>query len=423
MEHTTRPKNPFVVMAKPIGSLCNLRCSYCYYLEAGLRNGQLQQYRMSDEMLERYISEYIASNPGPTIQFTWHGGEPTLAGLDFYKKAVELQKKYLPAGWECWNNLQTNGLLLDDEWCEFLKKNRFDIGLSIDGSSAVHDTFRKHPDGRGSYDETVAAVKRLQAHGIQPDLLCTVTSASAKDPLAVYRGLRNLGTGWIQFIPIVCFDDDGNVTLDSITPEGYGKFLCDIFDEWLYHDLGKLDVQLFAEMALVWSGGQASLCWMAPTCGRVLIVEHDGGVYSCDHFVDPDHRIGTLGENTLEELVDLPRQQAFGQSKRDALPTRCKECPWLDLCGGGCLKDRFLTDEHGDEGLYYLCDGLRELFAHAEKPMKRVMALSRQRLSPDAIMQMLRTEALEKWKGVGRNDPCPCGSGKKAKHCCWNRKP
>ena len=414
--------NSFVVMAKPVGSVCNLHCSYCYYLDAGARNGQFHQQRMTDQLLENYIRQYIEASPGPTVQFTWHGGEPALAGLDFYKKAVALQKKYLPQGWECWNNLQTNGLLLNDEWCEFLAENHFDVGLSIDGSQQIHDRYRKHPNGRGSFEEAAAAVRRLQAHGIQPDLLCTVTADSAKDPLAVYRGLKSLNTGWIQFIPIVR-RENGKVTPDSVTPEGYGKFLCDIFDQWIYHDLGQLDIQLFAEMALVWSGGEASLCWMAPVCGRVLIVEQDGGVYSCDHFVDPQHHIGNIQEASLAQLAELPFQQQFGNAKRDKLTSQCKNCRWLSLCNGGCLKDRFAVSEEGEPGLYYLCDGLRALFAHGEKPLKQVMEYSRRGIRPEAIKNILRTEALERWKGVGRNDPCPCGSGKKAKHCCWDRRP
>ncbi|HBF39642.1 MAG TPA: anaerobic sulfatase maturase [Firmicutes bacterium] len=414
---------PFVVMAKPVGPLCNLECSYCYYLKTGSFYQSSHSFRMSDKLLEKYVRQYIAASPGPVVQFTWHGGEPTLAGLDFYRMAVELQQRYLPEGWSCWNNLQTNGILLDDEWCSFLAEAHFDVGLSIDGTEWLHDTYRKDHSGSGTYKRVVEAVRRLQAHGIQPDLLCTVTSATAKEPIAVYRALRDLHTGWIQFIPIIRLTTDGGVTPDSVSGEEYGDFLCTVFDEWIYHDLGRLDIQLFAEMALVWSGGNASLCWMAPTCGRVLIVEHDGGVYSCDHFVTPDHRIGDMETSPLSTLVDLPVQRNFGNDKQTRLPWQCRACSWLAICNGGCPKDRLASAENGEQGLNHLCAGFRQFFAHAEQPLKQVMQLRKDGLTPDAVMNQMLAESRLRWRGVGRNDPCPCGSGRKAKHCCWSRRP
>ena len=414
---------PFVVMAKPVGPLCNLECSYCYYRETERFYESSASFRMSDSLLEMYVRQYIEANPGPIVQFTWHGGEPTLAGLDFYRLAVDLQKQYLPEGWHCWNNLQTNGILLDDEWCSFLADAHFDVGLSIDGTQWLHDEYRKDRSGSGTYERAVAAVRRLQAHGIQPDLLCTVTSATAKEPIAVYRALRDLNTGWIQFIPIVRLKPAGQTTSESVTGEAYGDFLGTVFDEWIRHDLGRLDIQLFAEMALVWSGGTASLCWMAPTCGRVLIVEHDGKVYSCDHFVTPDNRIGDLETSPLSTLVDLPVQHRFGNDKQTHLPLQCRSCSWLAICNGGCLKDRFALAENGEHGLNYLCGGFRKFFAHAEQPLKQVIQLRKRGLTPDAIMAELRAESRVRWRGVGRNDPCPCGSGRKAKHCCWSSRP
>jgi uncharacterized protein len=390
----SRVSEPFVVMAKPVGPLCILECSYCYYLETGRLYDNTHQFRMSERLLETYIRLYIAASPGPVIQFTWHGGEPTLAGLDFYWQVVELQKRYLPEGWSCWNNLQTNGILLDDEWCTFLADAHFDVGLSIDGTKRLHDKNRKNRGGSGTYECAVAACHRLQAHGIQPDLLCTVTSAIAKEPLAVYRALRELDTGWIQFIPIVRFAANGRATADSVTGEAYGYFLCTIFDEWIHHDLGRLDVQLFAETSLVLMGGVASLCWMAPTCGRVLIVEHDGGVYSCDHFVTPDHRIGDLESSFLGELVDSPVQRRFGNSKQTTLPLQCRSCAWLALCNGGCLKDRIVTAKNGEPGVNYLCSGFRQFFAHAERPLSQLIQLRKRGFTPEAIMTRLGTESL-----------------------------
>jgi uncharacterized protein len=376
---------------------------------------------MDGEMLDLYIRRHIEAGAGPVAQFVWHGGEPSLAGLDFYRLAVELQKRYLPAGWECWNNLQTNGLLLDDAWCAFLAGAGFDVGLSIDGTQHSHDTFRRGKNG-GTYGQALAAVRRLQDHGIQPDLLCTVNSVTAAEPVAVYRALRNLGTGWIQFIPVARRDSGGGMSPESVTAEGYGNFLCAVFDEWSLHDLGRTEVQLFAETARVWSGGAAGLCWMAPVCGRALVVEQDGGVYSCDHFVDPDHRIGSIADSSLGELVDSEAQRRFGAAK-GALPPRCLACPWRPLCNGGCPKDRLGSP--GEEGPFVncLCAGLRRFFSYSEVPLKKI---ARQRLAgvpPEAVMSSLRQDARERWRGVGRNDPCPCGSGLKAKHCCWHKRP
>ena len=407
-------------MVKPVGSHCNLQCTYCYYRNTVYAESPA---RMTDELLERFIRQYIEASPGPVVSFTWHGGEPALAGLDFYRLAAELQKRYLPEGWSCWNSLQTNGILLTDDWCSFLAEARFDVGLSIDGTQWIHDQYRKDHQDRGTYQLAVDAVKRLQSHGIQPDLLCTVTQAAAEEPLAVYRALRDLHTGWIQFIPIVRMGIAGKPTQDSVSGDGYGTFLCSVFDEWILHDLGRIDVQLFAETMRVWSGGEAGLCWMAPTCGRALIVEQDGGVYACDHFVNPAHRIGDLYSSHLGALVDLPVQRRFGEDKRDKLCVQCRSCPWLSVCNGGCPKDRFTLPANGEGGVYYLCAGLRRFFSHMEPAVKLIRPLVAQGFSPDTIMIHLRTMLQSKWKGVGRNDPCPCGSGRKAKNCCWSKRP
>lgn len=382
----------FVIMAKPVGSRCNMRCSYCYYLEKGQFSSHASQSRMSFDLLEKLIKQYIEASEGPVVSFTWHGGEPTLAGLDFYKKVVELEKKHLPKGWQAWNNLQTNGLMLNDGWCRFLRDNRFDVGLSIDGDQAVHDRFRRDRGGAPTFDRVKKAAERLGNVGIQPDLLCTVTTASTEDPLAVYRGLKSLSTGWMQFIPIVVRLEDGSVTPDSVTPEGYGKFLCTIFDEWITTDLGKLDVQLFAETARILAGGEASLCWMAPTCGRVLIAEEDGSIYSCDHFVDDEHRIGNLRTHKLEAMVSSDEQVKFGNAKRDALTAECRRCPHLKFCGGGCPKDRFGVSDDGEAGQYYLCKGLKMFFDHAHEPLMKAMELSRQGKTPEDIMKVMRGE-------------------------------
>jgi uncharacterized protein len=374
-------------MAKPAGSRCNVNCEYCYYLDADSRG---ENARMSGALLEAFIHGYIEASPGPVVPFTWHGGEPSLAGLDFFRLAVELQKKYLPRGWTCWNNLQTNGTLLNEEWAAFLAENSFDVGLSVDGTLELHDRYRKDRGGGATYERAVAAVKLLQDHGIQADLLCTVTSAAAKEPLAVYRSLRGLGTGWIQFIPIVRKTGGGELSPESVNGEDYGRFLCEIFDEWLLNDIGKTEVQLFAETAMVRSGRAAALCWMAPTCGRVLIIERDGGVYACYHYVTAERRLGDIVASGFVSLVDSPEQRRFGDDKRDTLPKQCRECQWLHLCNGGCPKDRLAVTASGEPGLNILCAGLKRFFAHSEEPMKRAMALRRGGLGPDAIMAQLR---------------------------------
>jgi len=414
---------PFSVMAKPVGSRCNLNCAYCYYLGTDELIGNSSAPRMDDETLEAYIRSYMAASPGPAIQFTWHGGEPTLAGLDFYRRAVELQKKYLPAGWQCWNNLQTNGVLLDEAWCDFLAQEQFDVGVSIDGTAALHDRYRRDGAGGGTYDRVRAAIERLLERGVKADLLCTVTADAAREPQGVYEALRDLGTGWMQFIPIVRWGEGGVPAQGSVSPKAYGDFLSAVFNQWFAHDLGRNWVQYFAECAQVLAGGQASLCWMAPTCGRVPVVEREGEVFSCDHAVDPHHRLGNVKGDDLGELVDSPFQVSFGEAKRATLTAQCRRCPYLALCNGGCPRDRFGTSEDGEEGQYYLCQGLLAFFRRAHDRLELLRRALRGRVPPTQVMAAGLELERSKWKGIGRNSPCPCGSGKKAKDCCWDLRP
>ena len=405
---------PFVLMVKPVGSACNMRCSYCYYLNTP---GSNPVGRMSRETLEAMIRGYIEAAEGPVVSFTWHGGEPMLAGLDFYREAVDLQKKYLPEGWECWNSLQTNGLALDDEWADFLAEARFDVGLSVDGTRAVHDAFRADAGGNPTYDRVCASVRRLQARGIQPDLLCTVTSWAARQGREVYRALRDMGTGWMQFIPIVVRTADG-VTPDSVSPEAYGTFLQDVFNEWIFHDMGRTEVQLFSETALALSGQEPNLCWLRRTCGHVPVIEKDGGVYACDHYVRPEYRVGSIHGDGLGAIVNGARQTAFGDAKQAGLTGHCRACPWLSLCNGACPKDRFLTSPEGEPGQYYLCAGLEKYFSYAVPLLREAMRLSAQGKAPTEITAALLRRERERLRGISRNDPCPCGSGKKFKSCC-----
>lgn len=386
-------KRPFVVMAKPVGSRCNMRCAYCYYLDKGKFSSHKKQSRMSLGLLEELIRQTIEASPGPVVSFVWHGGEPTLAGIEFYQRAVELQRKYLPEGWQAWNNLQTNGLLLNKKWCGFLRENRFDVGVSIDGSEAVHDANRRDLGGGPTYRRARQGIRLLREAGIRPDILCTVNSATIGDPEGVYGALEELGCEWVQFIPIVARTagdgpSPGPLTPESVTPEGYGEFLCRVFDIWARRGLGRMDIQLFAEMAKVLAGGQASLCWMAPECGRALVVEEDGGVYSCDHFVDREHRLGDLSGEGLRALLDGPEQTAFGRDKREKLDPECRACRWYRYCGGGCPKDRYGGD--GGPGRYYLCEGLKKFFAHGTPVLERIMEMSRQGMGPGRTMEYMQ---------------------------------
>ena len=368
---------------------------------------------MKEELLELFIKQYIESSEGPLLSFTWHGGEPCLAGLDFFRMAVELQKKHLPGGWKCHNNLQTNGLLLDENWCSFLAKENFDVGLSIDGTMEIHDKHRKDNAGGSSFNKVIKSLELLLSHGVNADILCTVNNDTVKRPLDVYRSLKKLGTGWIQFIPIVRYMD-GKPDLYTVSGMDYGNFLSSIFDEWVTKDLGTFNVQLFAESMRVLSGGEASLCWMRKECGRALILEKDGAVYSCDHYVRDDYRLGNIMESHLGELCNSAFQINFGEEKNSLLPEDCKSCNHLNLCRGGCPKDRHV------EGLNHLCEGYKRFFSHAKPAMEYVIKLGQLGLSKEEIMDDLKKQLKNIWKGIGRNDPCPCGSGRKAKNCCWD---
>ncbi|MBQ3705018.1 MAG: anaerobic sulfatase maturase [Clostridia bacterium] len=411
---------PFTLMVKPAGSACNMRCEYCYYLHT---SGSNASGRMKPDLLRSLLGQYFSASSLPEVTVTWHGGEPMLTGLDFYREAVRLEQQLLPPGMACRNNLQTNGLLLDDAWCEFLAENGFDVGVSIDGPALVHDRYRKDAAGQGTFDRVVRSIRLLQSHGIQPDLLCTVTPETAENGDLVYRTLRDLGTGWMQFIPIVRRDGEGGITADSVSPTQYGEFLKDVFSQWLFHDLDRTEVQLFSETARVLNGQEASLCWMRETCGRVPVVEKDGSVFSCDHFVRPDFRLGSTEENSLQALMSSSRQERFGNAKRDSLTAECRACPWLFLCHGGCPKDRFARSPGGEEGQYYLCEGLKSFFAYAVPRLRQAMRLSAARKSRQDIMEALVRAERESVRGLSRNDLCPCGSGKKYKQCCQKRCP
>jgi uncharacterized protein len=413
-------------MAKPTGSTCNLRCDYCFFLKKEkLYPGS--SFRMSDEVHEAYIRRLLEAHQVPQVTIAWQGGEPTLMGLDFFRRSVELQKKYAKPGTRIENTFQTNGVLLNDEWCQFFHENNFLIGLSLDGPKELHNTYRKDRGGHGTFERVVRAAQLLQKHKVQFNILCTVNRKNADHPLDVYRFFRDeLKAHYIQFIPIVERDNEtgyqeGNKVTDrSVQPEQFGRFLIGIFDEWVKKDVGNTFVLNFDGALAGWLGMAGTVCIFGPTCGLGMALEHNGDLYSCDHFVEPDYYLGNILKTPMIDLVASEKQRRFGQGKKDSLPRYCRECEVLHICNGECPKNRFLVTPDGEQGLNYLCAGYKAFFKHADKPM-RIMAdlLRRNRLASEVMAILAREEMDLKTKlaKAGRNDPCPCGSGKKVKKC------
>jgi uncharacterized protein len=376
-------------MAKPIGSACNLDCTYCYYLSKEKLLDQTRR-RMNDEVLEAYIADYIASQDAEEIAFTWHGGEPTLLGLEFFEKIVRYQKKYLPAGRRISNDVQTNGTLLDDEWCGFLAENGFLVGLSIDGPQDLHDRYRPTKGGGGSFAAVVQAGKKLHQYGIGFGTLTVVNRHTARRPLDVYRFLRDeMGSRYMQLIPCVepkgfeTTAPDGHetraerrlerlVTPWSVAPADWGRFLVSVFDEWVAQDRGRVKVNLFESFLLQMNGQPSLMCTSSPFCGKNIAVEHDGRVFSCDHYVYPAHEIGRIGESSLSEMVFSVRQLEFGLNKYNTLPSACRRCPYLQLCWGECPRTRLVKTQEGEGNLSYLCEGWKNFYGHAVPMVQRL---------------------------------------------------
>ena len=426
----------FHIMTKPVGPICNLDCKYCFYLEKENLYPQESKWSMPEEVLEAYIREYIEGQNVPTISFAWQGGEPTLLGVDYFRHVVELQHKYAQ-GKRIENAFQTNGILLDDEWGEFLAKNRFLVGLSIDGPRELHDCYRVDKGGQPTFDRVVRGLGFLKKHGVEFNTLTVVHRKNSQHPLQVYRFLREIGSGFLQFIPIVERmaakpDRNGLVLIGpaanqlatvsswSVEPLAYGRFLCAIFDEWVRNDVGRYFVQMFDVALESWVGMNQSLCVFSETCGAALALEHNGDLYSCDHYVYPENKLGNILEHPLESLVSSPQQQKFGRDKRETLPRYCRECSVRFACNGECPKHRFIETPDGEAGLNYLCAGYKLFFQHVDPYMRFMASQLRQALPPAHVMQWTRLQDIERASRstVGRNDPCPCGSGKKFKKCC-----
>ena len=414
----------FHVLAKPTGAICNLNCAYCFFLSKEMLYPG-SRFRMADDLLETYIRQLIESHRTPEVTIAWQGGEPTLMGLDFFRLSIEYQEKYRRPGTRIVNTIQTNGTLIDGEWAAFFKQHDFLVGISIDGPREPHDAFRVDKAGKPTFDRVMRGLGFLQEHGVEYNVLTTVHAANAEQPLQVYRFLRDeAGARFLQFIPIVERGEDGAqaqaVTPRSVSAEGWGRFLVTVFDEWVRRDVGTVYVQMFDAALASWVGAPPALCIFAETCGGALALEHNGDLYSCDHFVEPAHLLGNIQRESMIELVASEKQRKFGNDKRDTLPRYCRECDVRFACHGECPKNRFILAPDGAPGLNYLCAGYKAFFHHVDEPMRFMANELRSNRAPANVMAyMARKDAAlqQSLAAAGRNDPCPCGSGLKLKRC------
>jgi uncharacterized protein len=391
----------FHIMAKPTGSACNLNCDYCFFLKKEMLYPGSNS-RMSDEVHETYIKQLFEAHQIRQVTVAWQGGEPTLMGIDFFQHSMELQKKYRKPGTQVENTFQTNGILLDDEWCQFFHKNNFLIGLSLDGPQILHDTYRKDKGGQGTFGQVKRAVRLLQKYRVEFNILCTVNRKNADYPLEVYRFFRDeLRANYIQFIPVVerindkgetGFQEGNSVTERSVSPDQWGHFLIRVFEEWVRRDVGRIFVLNFDAALAGWLGMAGTFCIFGPTCGLSMALEHNGDLYSCDHFVEPNFYLGNIMKTPMIELVASDKQHKFGLDKRNTLPQHCLQCDYLHICNGECPKNRFIETPDGKPGLNYLCKGYRAFFEHADRPMKIMANLIRRGRLAEEVMKLMDTE-------------------------------
>ena len=394
---------PMYVMLKPAGSLCNLRCKYCYYLEKDKLYKQCKNHVISDELLEKFIKEYIEAQTTPQVLFTWHGGETLMRPISFYKRALELQRIY-GRGRQIDNCIQTNGTLLTDEWCQFFKDNNFLVGVSIDGPQEFHDEYRRTATNKPTFVKVMNGINLLNKHGVEWNALAVVNDYNADYPLEFYRFFKLIGCKYIQFSPIVervvkredgltlapgMQGGDAGLADFSITPEQWGNFLCTIFDEWVHNDVGEYFVQLFDATLANWVGQAPGVCILAEECGHAGVMEFNGDVYSCDHFVYPEHLLGNLHTKTITEMMYSDQQNKFAKMKKQMLPQQCKECKFLFACHGECPKNRFLNDKYGNYGLNYLCKGYRQFFEHVEPYMNFMKRELENHRAPANVMKQI----------------------------------
>lgn len=428
-------KSAFHVLAKPIGPICNMDCTYCFYLEKENLYPTQNNWAMNDEVLENFVKQYIEAQQIQTINFTWQGGEPTLLGLDFFKKTIALQKKY-SNGKTVSNSFQTNGILLNDDWCEFFIENNFLIGLSIDGPEDIQNKYRYFKGGQPSFEKVIKSIDLLKKHKVEFNTLTCVNKYNSYYALETYNFLKEAGSGFMQFIPIVerksnssennlilispNSKSEATVTEWSVEPMKYGKFLTEIFDEWVRKDVGKYFVQMFDVALESWYGAPQSLCVFNETCGSAMAIEHTGDLYSCDHYVYPENKLGNIVGENITKLVTKIEQQKFGEDKKSLLPKYCLECDVRFACNGECPKNRFIKTPDGEDGLNYLCEGYKYFFNHVDIYMKFMASELANKRAPANVMKWIK----EKDKGfpalkVERNQKCPCGSGKKFENCCY----
>ena len=395
---------PLYVMLKPAGAHCNLACKYCYYLEKNNLYQNSHRHLMSDEMLEQFTREYIEAQTMPQVLFTWHGGEPLMRSIDFYKKALALQKKYAH-GKQIDNVIQTNGTLLTDEWCEFFAQNHWLVGISIDGPQEYHDHYRVTPAGKPSWEKVMQGISLLKKHRVEWNAMAVVNAYNAEHPLEFYHFFRDNGCQYLQFTPIVerltehedgrtlaSLADDREIPLAdaSVTPQQWGNFLCTIFDDWVRHDVGKTFVEIFDCTLANWMGVLPGICAYSKECGHAGVMEHNGDVYSCDHFVFPEYKLGNIRELSLIDMLYGEKQQTFSRLKHTSLPRQCKECDMEFACHGECPKNRFEKDKYGEPGLNYLCQGYYQYYSHVAPYMdfmKRELLAQR---PPANIMNVLK---------------------------------
>jgi uncharacterized protein len=412
----------FQIFAKPAGALCNLDCHYCYYLDKQ-RLYPKSESRMADDLLEAYIIQHIETSPGSTITFSWHGGEPTVVGLEYFRKIVALKRKHQSSGRRILNGIQTNGVLLDEEWCRFFKAEGFGVGLSIDGPAEMHDRYRVTRGQEPTHKQTIRAFELLRRHGVPCDILCAIHDQNVQHPIRLYRFFKELGAQYLGFLPVVerMPGAESDVRPYTVPSEAFGTFLCSIFEEWAAADTERIMVQIFEEASRPLRGMEHSLCVFRETCGDIPVIEHNGDFFSCDHFVDPEHRLGNVRETPLVELLESPAQIAFGLAKRDALPRCCRQCEVRSMCNGGCPKDRFVRTPDGETGLNYLCTGFKTFFTHSRPHLMRLESQRRAQLLAERLMPPAQTTCVKAAPQVGRNEPCPCGSGRKYKKCCLGK--
>ena len=445
----------FHLLAKPTGATCNLDCEYCFFLSKEMLYPG-SRFRMADELLEQYVRQVIEAQRVPHVTIAWQGGEPTMMGVDFFRRATAHVENYRRHGMTVEYTIQTNGTLIDDELAAFFKEQDYLVGISIDGPPAMHDAYRVDRGGAPTLERVRRGLERLQAHGVEYNVLTTLHHANADHPVEVYRFLRDeCGARFMQFIPIIerlpapridvplselglspglaqqapwtswrdrpLYRQEGSLVTDrSITAEQYGRFLIGVFEEWVRHDIGEVYVQMFDVALANWIGEPPTLCIHSETCGTALALEHNGDLYSCDHFVEDAYRLGNIAETPMAELVASDQQRRFGLAKRDTLPRFCRECDVRFACHGGCPKDRFIETPDGEPGLNYLCAGYKAFFHHIDRPMQAMSSLLRAGRAPSELVGRYATEDARlrtAAAALGRSDPCPCGSGRTVRHC------